>query len=635
MCGIAGILELKRYANLPDLRERLIAMTGMMAHRGPDDEGIFISPDGRVGLGNRRLAIRDLSPAGHMPMTNAEGTLAISYNGEVYNAEELRRELMQEGQAFHSASDTEVILHGYAAWGEGVVQRLRGMFAFAIWDARPETPGTGRLFLARDRLGVKPLYYARVGEAFLFASELKGLLASGLPSRELSPAGLVGYLMLGAVPCPHTIYRDIEALEPGCRLTLALDGSSVPQPEQYWTLPTGTAEPASYGDTVDGVRELLAEAVRIRLVSDVPLGGFLSGGLDSSAVVALMRKATNGPIRTCSMAFEEATYNEAPYARAMAEAVGAEHYERVITARDVECEFDHILCSMDQPTSDGVNTYFVSQTAREAGLTVALSGLGGDELFGGYPNTFQGVPQLLRALPRIQRVPGASLVARAVSGLLPSRHYWAKARGAVARPVSPASAYVARRGVFSPEEVRRLVSPEVWRAAQKVFDPVRHIAGCAIDNPAGAPLSAWISRAELRTYTHHQLLRDTDVMSMAHSLEVRVPLLDHRLVESVLQLPDVSRQPPNGDRPKPLLAAAVGNLLPAAVRNRRYKQGFTFPFDQWMARFRGRVAISNHPNGFLNPAIAEQTWALHASGRMHWSRPWALFVLHRWLDGTA
>jgi asparagine synthase (glutamine-hydrolysing) len=324
---------------------------------------------------------------------------------------------------------------------------MRGMWAFAIYDYRD--PRNSKLFLSRDRLGIKPLYYARTLKTFVFASELKALQAAHLTSHQISPAGLVGYLSLGAVPNPLTIYRDVHALEPAHSITISsAKSTSDAQPNRYWSLPTDTVE-CSDAEAVMQMSEALQEAVRIRLVSDVPLGAFLSGGLDSSGVVGLMRAATSGPIRTCSMVFEEDEYSEASYARAMAESVGAEHFERTITAQDLTGELDNIFAAMDQPTIDGVNTYFVSQTAKQAGLTVALSGLGGDELFGGYPYTFGGVPQMLRSLRLAQRIPGGSILAGVAIGLSPHKHRLARVRDALKRPVSPSSAYLTRRGLFS------------------------------------------------------------------------------------------------------------------------------------------------------------------------------------------
>lgn len=634
MCGIAGII-LKPNHTLPDLRRRLQAMQDAMLHRGPDDGGVFIDAAERVGLVNRRLAIRDLSPAGHMPMCNPAQTAWITYNGEIYNADDLRGELEALGYHFRSTSDTEVILHGYEAWGQEIVGRLRGMFAFAIYNAHNSASETGEgahVLLARDHMGIKPLYYAETDEAFIFASELKALLASGLVSRGVSATGLVGYLLTGSVPNPYTIYEDIRALQPAHTIQIRLPLTSAPRPAKYWELPSDTQHDITrLDDAEERVRELLAEAVRIRLVSDVPLGAFLSGGLDSSAVVALMRQAATGAIRTCSMVFEEAEYSEASYARAVADAMGTEHYERVITAQDVVSEFDNILHAMDQPSIDGVNTYFVSKTAREAGLTVALSGLGGDELFGGYPNTFGDVPRVMRALRMAQRVPAGAWLAHRAIQALPQRQRWSRIADALDRPASMASAYLTRRGLFSPSEVRQLVRPEVLEAVDPTFDIVAHVAeraDCNTTSPADD--FAWISRAELRTYTHHQLLRDTDVMSMIHALEVRVPLLDTRLVEAVLRLPRWTKVSSNGV-PKPLLAKSVEGLLPDIVTQRRDKQGFTFPFDVWL---RGplRDNVSNLFDQAANTAWFQRPAIENLAGeferrQLHWSRVWAVAAL--------
>ena len=625
MCGIAGIL-LRPGANFPDLQERLQRMATIMQHRGPDDEGIYVSPDGRVGFANRRLAIRDLSPAGHMPMGNPAGNVWITYNGEVYNADELRPELEALGYSFRSTSDTEVILRGYEAWGCEIVPRLRGMFAFAIHDFR--SPSAPQFLLARDHMGIKPVYYAQTPSAFVFASELKSLLASGLISKEISASGLVGYLLMGSVPNPLTIYADAQALEPSCYLHTSLPLHSTLNPIQYWSLPIGVSDVSSLGEAVEQTRVLLEEAVRIRLVSDVPLGAFLSGGLDSSAVVALMRCATQGTIRTCSMIFEETEYSEAPYARAVAEHLGTEHFERVITADDLLKEFDNILYSLDQPSVDGVNTYFVSQTARQAGLTVALSGLGGDELFGGYPNTFGDVPKVHRALALAQAVPLGRWAGKTAISLLPNAPKWSRVSDALDRPASLANAYLTRRGLFSPGEVKQLVHPDVWAAAK--FDPVDHVAMRANGNGAGDTF-AWVSRAELRTYTHHQLLRDTDVMSMANSLEVRVPLLDRQLTSYVLQISSLLKTSEN-DQPKPLLAHAVVNLLPVLVAQRRDKQGFTFPFDLWLrTRMNEQVApltAALNENCLISASSLHQVSQGFLDGNLHWSRLWSLIALN-------
>lgn len=629
MCGIAGII-LNHNETLSDIETRASKMGQCMFHRGPDDGGIFLSDNRHVALVSRRLAIQDLSPAGHMPMANKEKNVWIVYNGEIYNSDELRPELENLGYKFHSSSDTEVILHSYEAWGNECVKRFRGMFAFAIYDERPQSQG-GQIFLARDRLGIKPLYYSQTQKGLIFASELNAVQASGLVSHEISSGGLVGYLSLGSVPNPLTIYRDIRGLEPGCSITVKLSNVRSVEVKRFWSLPVDTVTSASYEESLEQVQYLLEEAVRIRLVSDVPLGAFLSGGLDSSGVVALMRQATTGPIRTCSMVFGEAEYSEAPYARAMAEAVGAEHFERTITAQDLINELDNIFHAMDQPTLDGVNTYFVSQTAKQAGLTVALSGLGGDELFGGYPSTFHGVPSMMRHLKRANSVPGGRMLARGAIQLLPNRHRGARVREALGRPLSPASAYLTRRGLFSRDEVKKLLAREIWEEGLKEFDAVEHISERA-DFKSHAKtthdeLFEWTSRAELGTYTHHQLLRDTDAMSMAHSLEVRVPLLDHLLVETVLRLPAAFKR--RGEGPKPMLGAALHDILPSVIRERYDKQGFTFPFDKWIQGMRADFAVATS-SSLWQPGAVEGIWEHHAAGRMHWSRAWALASFGKW-----
>ena len=630
MCGIAGI-ALKPGHSLPDLPDRLEAMAQAMAHRGPDDQGVYIAPGGRAGLANRRLAIRDLSPAGHMPMGNDDDTVWISYNGEIYNADALRAELEALGWRFRSHSDTEVILRGYEAWGAQAVSRLRGMFAFALLDYRPSAGPGGRLLLARDPMGIKPLVYAQTATGWVFASELKALHASGLAGAEISPTSVAAYLSMGSVPNPLTLYRQISALEPATWLEIDLERPETPRRVTYWRLPDDVSPADDHAETVALVRERLLDAVQVRLVSDVPLGAFLSGGLDSSSVVMLMRAATDGPIRTCSMVFEEAEYSEASYARAVAEAAGAEHFERVITAQDVLAELDAVLASLDQPSVDGVNSYFVSQTARQAGLTVALSGLGGDELFGGYPNTFVQAFQVQRGLRLAQAVPGGRRAAQAAIGLLPNSQQWARVADALDQPASLASAYLTRRGLFAPGEVRQLVMPEVWNEAAQAFDPVEHVrAAAGSAAPDAQAAMAWISRAELRTYTHHQLLRDTDVMSMAHSLEVREPLLDVPLVETVLRLPDSAKQN-HAAGPKPLLAQAMNGRLPAVVAERRDKQGFTFPFARWLGGpLRGQVEArlaALDETGLLRLGAGRQVYEGYRQGRIHWSRPWALVAL--------
>ena len=598
-----------------------------MHYRGPDDEGIFVTEDGRLGLASRRLAIRDVSPAGHMPMQNAAGTVWITYNGEIYNADELRCELEASGFAFRSTSDTEVILHGYEAWGMRVLDRLRGMFALAVFDRR----AAPCLVLARDPLGIKPLYYASTSDAFAFASECRALRTAGCAGRELDADGLVAYLELGSVPAPLTIYRDIRAMEAGHSLRLTWDEAGClksERPYQYWALPEPTPPPHDYRAAVDLVRETLQDSVRRHLVSDVPLGAFLSGGIDSASVVALMRASSpSATIRTCSVTFDEAEFTEEAYATAVAREFGTEHVNIPLSADDMAAEFDNIIAALDQPSNDGVNTYFVSQAARRAGLTVSLSGVGGDELFGGYP-TFQRMPDLVRAMRVIDGVPGGSRLAGALlatggmhrgPGRLAS---WLRSEGPL-----HVRAYLALRGLFSPTDVSHLISPEV-RSSSRTFDLEDLVDRSA---KAARPISTreLTSRLELTSYMRHQLLRDTDVMSMAHSLEVRVPFVDREVVEKLL---GVGLQTPNGALSKQVLRDAVPTV-PSVVRDRRDKHGFTFPFAVWMrGPLRTRLeetvrSVEQELTAYLDPQACEQVLHAFDAGEVHWSRAWALAAL--------
>jgi asparagine synthase (glutamine-hydrolysing) len=429
--------------------------------------------------------------------------------------------------------------------------------------------------------------------------------------------------MLGSVPGPLTIYRDVRALEPGTVAVVEIaDRLGAPAVRRYWTLPADTAGPGDPAAAAPLVRAALEDAVRSHLVSDAPLGAFLSGGLDSSAVVALMRAAGVGTIRTCSMAFAEADHDESAYARTVAGAVGAEHFERTVTAGDVLEELPRIFRTMDQPTLDGVNTYFVARTAREAGLTVALSGLG----------------RVARAVRLARMVPGGPRLVRAGLRAHPRGLRWAKVADALDHPPSPVRAYLACRGVFAPTEVRALMAPGLREAAGEMLGSPGWLPDAARVN--GSPTNGrvggtrpdwftWVARAELATYTRNQLLRDTDVMGMAHSLEIRVPLLDGPLVETVLRLPAAAQR---GAGPKPLLRRAVGDLLPPPILARREKQGFVFPFGRWL---RGplRAACDEWPeglDGLLDMGAVRGVQQAWRAGRLHWSRPWALAALSGW-----
>lgn len=609
---------------------RVTAMTDSMVHRGPDDSGLYQSADGQVTLGSCRLSIRDPSPRGHMPMSNGAGDLSIVYNGEIYNARELRDQLSSEGTRFRSSTDTEVVLLGYEHWGASVVDHLRGIYAFAIHDRRAAGRGPGSLVLARDRLGVKPLYYKADNRSVTFASELRAFRASGVADAEPDPAALAAFLLTGSVPEPLTFEHGVRSLPPATIATIRLDAGIEVNPRTYWEIPTTLVEDITQREAVDGCRRLLRESVHEQLVSDVPLGAFLSGGLDSSAVVALMAEASTGPVRTCSMVFEEEEFSEAHFARAVASQVGSEHIERIVTLDDVRRELPAIISALDQPSVDGVNTYFVSQTAHEAGLTVALSGLGGDEVFGGYANSFEQIPQVLRALTGAARIPGAApLLSRALS-VAPQSDRWGRLGEALGRPPSLAGAYLTRRGLFTSKTVRDLLGEDAWVEARRTYDPVAFVQESTGGDALPQDTFNWISRAELRNYTRNQLLRDTDALSMFHSLEVRVPLLDHRLVEFLVRLPPALKRG-NGRMPKPLLVECLQGALPAVVLDRTDKMGFSFPFDPWMRNgLRAQVqelVEAGVTHGTIREKAASAVLEDFYLGKTHWSRPWALAVL--------
>lgn len=625
MCGIAGICKVDphpaaHYA--PLLRQ----MNQSMYHRGPDDDGQWVAPGGRCGLANRRLAIIDLSAAGHMPMSSDDRRYTITFNGEIYNFQSIRDDLRRAGFQFTSNTDTEVLLHAYRAWGPGCLDRLRGMFAFAIWDEHEQT-----LFAARDRLGIKPLYYCAAPDGVVFASEL-GAFYRGMPAvPPLEPQALVAFMRFGAVPPPLTMATGILALEPAHCLYWQPQRGLVT--ERYWNFP-GDTEQADrpFDEAAAQVRHVLAEAVRLRLIADVPLGAFVSGGLDSSSVVALMRQFHPGTLRTCSITFAERAYNEGSWAKQISQAFETEHYQRELSAAEVWDELPRILRHIDQPSVDGINTYFVSKVAREQGLSIALSGLGGDELFAGYQNIFTGVPQLHRALNRL--VPLRPLAEPAIRGVtrIPRFARYARLTDAISTS-SFASAYHARRGLFSSSETQRVLSGDIWAQGGQL-DVLGQIEARMGAHDTRDPFYE-TSRAELTNYTHHQLLRDTDVMSMAHSLEVRVPLLDHVLVETIHRLPAHYHR---HDGSKPLLRAALGDLLPPAIQHRPLKQGFVLPFDVWL-REELRPYVQDvlhtarvHHAEVFNTRQVDILWQRFERSQVHWMRLWAVIVLTQWLQ---
>ena len=590
MCGIAGLVREGGLA--PGDRDAVQRMLALQEHRGPDGEGLYEAD--RVVLGHRRLSILDVSAAGRQPMSNEDGSVQVSFNGEIYNHRELRAELMAAGHRFESGTDTEVLVHGYEQWGiEGLLERLRGMWAFGLWDARRG------LLLARDRIGIKPLYYHQ-GSGFLgFASEVKALVRCGLVPEERDRKALTGFLMAGAVPEPRTIIRGVECLGPG-HWAEWKDGRLAIH--RYWDLDTPvTAEP-------EGLAGLLEDTVRRHLISDVPLGVFLSGGVDSASLVALASRVQK--LTTLTVVFDETEFSEAAPASEIAREFGTDHREIRVTSADFKQELPAFFASMDQPTNDGVNSYFVSQAARKAGLTVVLSGLGGDEVFWGYKHYrwLESRPWAIRAARPLSYA--GTLWGRWGGGDKWLRTAWLK-RGA-----SSGRVYLAMRGFFAPERVARLMdltAAELEAAVEEHFGAGQF----------SAPTATSINYLEMKRYLHDQLLRDTDVFSMAHSIEARVPYLDHVLIERLWNTaPELKLDPAVN---KPLLVRPVGERC-VFEAGARPKRGFTFPMARWMKTSAAELREMAE-SGVLGRKAVRECWTDFAEGRMHWSRAWALTVL--------
>src|SRR6478752_4598943 len=532
MCGIAGILAYRNVAPAVD-RTELIRMNDRMAARGPDGQGLWIADGGRVGFAHRRLAIIDLSERGAQPMHSADGRLTITFNGEIYNYKELKAGLEARGHRFRSDSDTEVLLQLYAERGPTMVEALRGMFAFGLWDAERR-----QLLLARDPLGIKPLYYADDGWTLRFASQVKALLAGGKLSHDPEPAGQVGFYLWGSVPEPFTTFRQIRILPAGC--TVMVDRIGVHSPKRYHSIAAIYCEAEARRrddfkpeDSVAQIRAALLDSVRHHLVADVPVGAFLSSGIDSGAVVGLMRDAGQNDIQTVTLSFEEfrgKADDEAPLAEQVARTYGTRHTTRIVTEKEFHADLPRIMEAMDQPSIDGINTWFVSKAAKELGLKVAVSGLGGDELFGGYPS-FQDIPKWTHLFAIPSRVPFLGLVIRkalCAAGL--GRLFKSpKAAGMIEYGGTPAGAYLLRRGLFLPWELDQVLPRETARKGVRRLDPPE------LSEIAPQPASAFAKVAVLESslYMRNQLLRDADWASMAHSLEVRVPLVDVELLRRV------------------------------------------------------------------------------------------------------
>ena len=590
MCGIAGFVSRPLVTEASALDATRQMLTRMHA-RGPDAEGLWSSQD--VVLGHRRLAIIDLDARANQPMTSPDGRYAIVFNGEIYNFRELRRKLEMEGVAFRTSSDTEVLLELFAREGSDMLHRLRGMFAFAIWDTQSR-----ELFLARDPYGIKPLYYTQTKDGILFASQVKALLASRLVSKELEAASIAGFYLWGSVPDPWTLYRDVLALPAG--YWMRVRGGQLDEPvcwydiRRHWR---GQGTPLAVAELQELVRQAVTDSVRDHLVADVPVSVFLSGGIDSGVVAGLAAEL-GVRVEGITIGFEEfagSADDEVPVARAIAAHYGLLHHVRMISRAEFERDIPRILVAMDQPSVDGVNTWFASKAAAERGYKVVLSGIGGDELFYGY-STFRHVPRMATLGRLIAYVPGARAMLRPPLTLLAKLRSQMKFTGMPDYIQSLEGIYFLNRCLFLPEDLPALMGDDLAREGLSRLGgmPPGMLFANARDDTAAVGL------LESTRYLRNQLLRDSDWASMAHSLELRTPLVDSALLETLG--PYLSGFA--GGVGKAMLAKAPGKPLPESVIN-RCKTGFSLPIDQWLSAASGQHART----GFPLLAVPGTPWA--------------------------
>jgi asparagine synthase (glutamine-hydrolysing) len=626
MCGIAGAAG----ADAGGLREAVACMTAAQRHRGPDDSGeeLVGVGAGLVALGHRRLSILDLSPLGRQPMRHEATGSLLCYNGEVYNFRELRRELEREGEAFRSGSDTEVLLAGLARHGEAFLARLEGMYAFAFADV----PGR-RLLLARDPAGIKPLYFAQAAGAVVFASEVRAVLASGLVPRKVDRRGAAGLLAYGAVPGPLTLFRGVAALPSGSwqAFTPGAGGWTTAGPRTFWRYPA-LRPGGDEGESVAAVRDTLGRAVRDHLVSDVPVGVFLSGGLDSTVVAGLAARHTPRP-RSFTVQFaDQPDFSEHDLAAETARLFGLEHLSIDLPAAEAEAATHDWLAALDQPSMDGLNVYVISRAVRRHGIKVALSGLGGDELFGGYPS-FRDVPRLRRVLRRLRWLPAGARrglgAALAVGRPVAVRRKLADMFGG---PGRLAALYLHRRRALSDRQLADLGVDARELGLSPEFLPPEALAELPGDEDD--PVRA-LGELESRFYQGNVLLRDADANGMAHGLEIRVPFLDRRLLELVHALPGRVRLPA-GVPGKHLLRRAFAPLLRPELQ-RQAKRGFTLPIARWMVGpLRGwceRSLAVWSGLGWLRPGGVEAVWRafLREPDSPLWTRAFTLCVAGHYL----
>ncbi|MEM7036286.1 MAG: asparagine synthase (glutamine-hydrolyzing) [Bacteroidota bacterium] len=608
MCGIAGIMTPRPHS---DTAATVQAMMKAMAHRGPDAQAL--SDEGLAALGHLRLSILDVSARGNQPMEDHTGRYVLIHNGEIYNFKEIRREL---DYPWRTETDTEMILAAWSKWGPACLKRFNGMFAFALYDRAQKA-----LFVARDRLGIKPVYYHVAEQGLAFASETRGLLQTPWLKGRVNRSNLAAYLCYQTTYGSGTLLEDVELLEAGHYLRYQNGKASV---ERYYALhEAAKAEiTMSRSSILNMVREKMQAAVERRLISDVPLGAFLSGGIDSSAVVALMSEVSGKPVDTFSVVFQEKEYDESRWSKMIAEKYNTRHHPILLRPSDFLEALPEALKAMDHPSGDGINSYVVSQVTKAQGITVALSGLGGDELFAGYP-IFTQLPDIqkrsLWKVPALARKPLSG-----VYGMLKKGRQADKVKQLLRLPnADMPHIYKVFRTIYNWEQARQLAPTNQPHPLDALLAEARQLH----------PLLSKISLAEISSYTHSVLLRDTDQMSMAHALEVRVPFFDHELVELALRIPDQHKRP---KYPKQLLVDALGDLLPNEVVHRK-KMGFVFPWEHWLrnelrdfcdARIR-RLADRK----LLNSDLLMKAWKEFEAGRGEWlwTHIWLPVVLEEWM----
>ncbi len=605
MCGIAGFLS---SSNAPGALDGMLpALLGGIRHRGPDAEGTWVSPGGEAGFAHSRLAIIDLSPAGRQPMHVLDGRYTIVFNGEIYNHRALAAALRAEGMEVRTQSDTEIIPLLWHLRGPAGLRALRGMFAFALWDHAERSA-----VLARDPLGIKPLYYApRSDGSLAFASELRVLVNAGIVPRALDPQGLAGFLQRGSVPEPRTLLAGARCLEAGHCLRWRAGKT---EGAAYWQLPFGggsvMGDPIPAGEETAWAREALLDSVRRHFVSDVPVGLFLSGGLDSTALLALSRAAGHEGVRTYSISFEEREFDEGAAAARTAAHFGARHTDFRLGASEARGLFDRWLARLDQPSVDGFNTFAISRVAHDDGAKVVLSGLGGDELLRGYPS-FERVPAMLRAARRLGPLRGAAgRVLRAWPGHPRMRRLGEFFGG----PPTVGAAMTAQRGIFTAGEARALAAHFLGARDPRDLGPEEAPEpdiGLP-STPADDAVRDAVSAHEVTHYMRNQLLRDSDVASMAWALELRTPLVDAALFEALARIPPGRRLRPG----KALLLAAVPEV-PEWIAGRP-KRGFSLPFERWLTTEWRGVLDDGAPSA---AGVAATTWYQRG----------CLFVLRRWM----